>query len=86
MNNKMYLCPMKKDLHTSTALYDHHYLPSIIIIVLLLSVPAFSFIIANSTDVSAQVSGSIISSNKKGAYIDQVNFLHYLDENWLFKT
>jgi peptide/nickel transport system substrate-binding protein len=68
---------MEKDLHTSTA--HHHYLPSIII-VLLLSVPALSFIIVNSTDVYAQVSGNIIS-NRKGAYIDQVNFIHYLDEN-----
>ncbi|MBV9178970.1 MAG: hypothetical protein JO297_18225 [Nitrososphaeraceae archaeon] len=40
----------------------------------------------NSHNVLAQVSGNSSSSstnnkNKKGAYVDQVNFLHYIDEN-----
>jgi hypothetical protein len=72
----------------------YHYISSVVIIVLLLlSAPVFSFIKVNSHNVQAQVSSSVssissttttINNNKiikKGAYLDQVNFLHYLDEN-----
>jgi peptide/nickel transport system substrate-binding protein len=56
---------------------------SFMIIVLLLLVPAFSFIIVvNSPNAYAQATGSSSRNNtKKGAFIDQVNFVHYLDEN-----
>ena len=62
---------------------------SVVLSLMLLLVPIISFTISGFS-FSSQLSGSISGSKnsntntnniKKGAFVDQVNFIHYLDEN-----
>jgi peptide/nickel transport system substrate-binding protein len=63
---------------------------TVVLLLMLLLVPIISFTMSSFSFSYSQLSGSISGSNsnnintnniKKGAFVDQINFIHYLDEN-----